>query len=261
MNPHEMALSAALDLAVRDARSLKEARVRDCHSAVREATDIPPLILGWRGPEAVVLLSPAQVNRDDALNAARLAAVWFSCDIVACSTDSWQSGTDHNPTTGKPWMHGEMQRAAEEDGALEAGWVTQALTTWVINRSGDMRGACLPYRVTQRLSSLGIPSHELTWQPAMPSDAKWSGLVIDRIVEFMNEPTTDEVLTRAGVMPAAREFGLSDEEARAHMDCAFVKTLHRSGFEGSVMLLADTAVRASVIEGSLGRRNAMRQPW
>ncbi|MGR7027232.1 hypothetical protein [Geodermatophilus sp. URMC 62] len=254
-------MSAALEHAVDYARQHKEAWVQETHSAVRGATDMAPLIHGWRGGERVALLAPARVNRDDALHAARLAAVGFGCDIVSYTTESWQTSVECNPTTASPWGPGEMQHAVDEHNALEAGWITETLVTHVINRAGDVLGAFLPYRVTRRVSALGITSYALAWQePASPSDGEWSGLVVDSLVGFMKEPTTAAVLARAGVMPSAQEFGLSDEEARAHMDCALVKTLHRSDYEGSLMLLADSAVRASVIEHSLGRRNTMRRP-
>ena len=255
-------LSAALEHAVREARRLKEAQVRDTHDPARGATDISPVVQGWRGSQPVVLLAPARVNRDDALHAARLAAVGFGCDVLSFTADGWQAADPaRNPTTGKPWGPGEMQRAAEEEGALEAGWITEALTVNVVNRAGDVLGAALPYRVDQRVSALGITSYALQWgqQPALSPKNGWGGLVVDYLVEFMNEPPVDALMAQAG-LPSGESFGLSDEEARAHIDCAVVKTLRRSGFQGALMLLADSPVRASVIERSLAGFAGMRGP-
>lgn len=256
------ALSAALDHAVREARRLKEAHVRDTHDPARRATDIAPVVLGWRGSQPVVLLAPARVNRDDALHATRLAAIGFGCDVLSVTTEGWvPANSKRNPTTGKPWGPGEMQRAVEEEGALEAGWITEALTTNVVNRAGDVLGALLPYRVDRRVSALGITSYDLEWaqQPALSPKNGWGGLVVDYLVEFMNEPPVDALMAQAG-LPSGESYGMSDEEARAHIDCAVVKTLRRSGFDGAVMLLADSPVRASVIDRSLVGFGGMRRP-
>jgi hypothetical protein len=257
------ALSAALEHAVRGARRLKEAQVRDTHDPTRGATDISPVIQGWRGAQPVVLLAPARVNRDDALYAARLAAVGFGCDILSFTVEGWQAADpERNPTTGKLWGPGEMQRAVEEEGALEAGWITEALTTNVVNRAGDVLGAVLPYRVDPRVSALDITSYGLEWgqQPDLAQEAEWGGLVVDHLVDFMNEPPVDALMAQAD-LPPADSFRLSDEEARAHIDCAVVKTLRRSGFEGAVMLQADSPVRASVIERSLVGYSGIPSPW
>jgi hypothetical protein len=253
-------LPAALEHAVRGARRLKEAQVRDTHDPSRGATDIAPVVQGWRGSQPVVLLAPARMNPDDALYAARLAAVGFGCDILSFTTEGWQAADpERNPTTGRPWGPGEMQRAVEEEGALEAGWITEALTTNVVNRAGDVLGAVLPYRVDRRLSALGITSYSLQWgqQPNLSRDAEWGGLLVDHLVEFMNEPPVDALMAQAD-LPSADSLGLSGEEARAHIDCAVVKTLRSSGFEGAVMLQADSPVRASVIERSLVGYGGMR---
>ena len=245
-------LSAALDRAVADVRELKENWVREAHSPTRGATDISPLVQGWRGSEPVVLMTPTEIARDDALYAARFAAVAFGCDILAFTVEGWQpTDPERNPATGRPWGPGELERAVEDEGALEAGWVTEALTTHVVNRAGDVLGALLPYRVDRRMSSLGITSYNLEWgpQPDLPQDATWGGYVIDSLVQYMQEPPMDVVMAKAG-MPPARAFGLNAEEARAHIDCAIMKVLRHS-FDGSVMLLADSEARASVIEHSL----------
>jgi hypothetical protein len=84
-------------------------------------------------------------------------------------------------------------------------------------------------------------------------------LVVDYLVEAMKETPVDALMAQAG-LPPAESFGLSDEEARAHMDCAVMKTLRRSGFDGEAVLLADTASRASVIERSLSSFGDMRGP-
>jgi hypothetical protein len=247
------ALSVALEHAVREARRLKEAHVRATHDSAPGAADISPVIQGWRGSQPVVVLAPARVNRDDALHAARLAAVGFGCDVLSFTADGWEAAdSERSPTTGKPWRPGEMQRAVEEDGALEAGRISEALTTLVVNRAGDVRGALLPYRVDRKLSCLGIASYELAWQeePPLAQNVTWGGLVVDYLVDFMNEPSVDALMARHGI-PLAESFGLSGEEARAHMDCAALKTLRSSGFDGEATLLANSAARASVIERSL----------
>lgn len=63
----------------------------------------------------------------------------------------------------------------------------------------------------------------------------------------------DQLAARAGMNPA--DFGLNTDQARTHTDCGVVKALHRDGFEGAVMLLADSddTERLEIIKKSLGK--------
>lgn len=246
-------ISDLRDQAAERARDLKDQKLADWHHDDRP--ELHPTVIGWRGDQEVVVMIPMDVDRDDALHAARLAAVGFGCDTLALSVDTWGTSRRTNPVTGKAWGEREMQQVVEQHQGIERGWITEALSTFVVNRAGDVASAWQPYTATRRTNVLGIVSWSIEWgegRTADPGDTTvhQEGRVIDSLVASMNRPTVQHYMGRAGI--TGEEYGLPPVEAQAHADCGVVKSLVRAGFQGGVMLSSDDPRRSAIIEKSLG---------
>jgi hypothetical protein len=254
-------LQEVLDRATAQARDVKEQKVRDAQGDPdRTACTILNVVHAYRGEEPVALLMPTgEVSGDTILRAAHVAALGFGADVLAVTSEGWMPTAGHqliNPRTGRQWQRGEMQEAVEEHGALESGTMTEVLTTVVVNRAGDVAGAAQTFRVRGRTTALGIAAWDLEWTDELPPEARgksagWGGRIPETLAEIMEEVPVDVLLARVSKLRAA-DYGLTEVQARAHMDCAVVKTLTRTGFEGAVLLQADSPERAAVIEASLG---------
>lgn len=257
-------LSAVLERSIARAVDQKEERAKAARTP-RQA-DLGPVVQGWRGTEPVALFLPRHIDRDQALIAARAAAVGFGCDIIAVTSDGWAPTKDHveaNPVTGEDWGPGEMQALVEEHQGIERGIIREALTTIVVNRAGDVAGAVRPYLVSPDPAAAGRPRMQVAWEEGYDQQFDdMRGVIPSALHSFMAEVPADILMARAGVDPA--DFGLDAMAARAHFDCAVVKALlhgttglraafEATSFEGIVMLLADDPARAEVIERSLGK--------
>jgi len=231
-------------------REIKEEKVRSTHDPDRRKTNIHNVAHGWRGDELVVAIQPSGLSVESALSAARAAAIGFGCDALALTTETYQAVTSISPLTGQRWAPGEMQRAADEHNALETGSVTEALVTLVVNRAEDVTGSNQRYRIHRSVNGLGIVSYSIEWLPERADADGYGGRVPRLLVNFMNEVPVDVLVAREGITPDL--FGLTAEQALTQVDCATVKALVRSGFDGAVMLLADNPGRAEIIDKSLG---------
>lgn len=250
-----------LDASVRRARAIKEEEA--ARARRRDSTDIRPLVEGWRGDEPVVVLVPQDVDRDQALQAARIEATAFGCDAIAFTTEGWAATgeyVDRNPVTGKPWGPGEMQRAVEQHGAREKGWIREGLSTFVVNRAGDMVGRMSFYRVVERDPRAYRP-WAVEWDTE-PEEAgrtidsreegnRATGLVPETLVSYMNETTLDVFVAKVEALLGREGFGLTPTQARAYLDAATIKSLPSLGWTGAAMLMSDDKERAAVLSESL----------
>lgn len=215
--------------------------------------DLLPTIQGFRGDDAVVVLMTADIDRDDALHAARICAVVFGCDAVTMVTEGWHPSPEHgliNPVTGKEWERGEMQDVVENHDGLTRGWLTEGLTCTAANAAGDSTGAVQDYVIHEDNGPDGV-THTIEWkEPFLPDDVVFGGYVVESLVSFMNDPNVYHSMAKTGV--TGESFGLTAEEAQAHQDCAAVKFLTSSGFRGSALLMAESEARRRIIDRSLG---------
>lgn len=245
-------LADALRRSVDVVSDIKEERVKDART--RAETSMPVVVHGWRGTEPVVMLMPFQVDRDDGLRAAWVAASGFGCDIITMSMDTWVATTRLNPVTGEKWQQREMQVVARDYDGLENGWITEAINTQAVNRAGDVASVIRHFTVTEHASPFGFLTYSLEWgdRHGTLDDPRWSteGLVRDTLMKYMNAPAMDTLVARAGLR--ASDFGLDDVQARAHMDCAVVKLATvEQVFEGGIVLMSDDPERAEIIKTSL----------
>jgi hypothetical protein len=237
------------------ARALKEMAVSEAQGK-DQRPEIRPTVQGWRGSEPVVVMMPAQVDRDQGLKAAWLCATGFGCDALAFTVDTWGTNTRLNPVTGKRWGPGEMQEIVQHHQGLEKGWIRESLSTFVVNRAGDLVSIYQGFRLTQSTSALGIVRWGLEWTEVHRGDLRNAnesaeGVVPESLLRYMNEPTMAHHLARTGL--SGRDFGLDDVEAQAHADCAVVRSLRIwGGWEGAMLLLSDDPRRAEIVQRSLG---------
>lgn len=257
-----MTLREQCDRAAAYAKSFKDSRVSDPPEDGGRP-EVPCIIHGWRGSESVATLIPFQVDRDAGLQAAQLAAGGFGCDVLAMSMDAWSATTRDNPVTGRPWRPREMQDVMENHQGIERGWITEGVSTYAVNRAGDLSGTAQHYKLSKFTNPLtGRGQWRIEWQKPVQlgwgaggklRKARSAGVVTDALVAYMNSPTLQQWVARFGVDP--REFGVeTDEEAQAHLDCGVVRAFRLSGWAGAVILDRGEpgGVRHEIITRSLG---------
>lgn len=249
------------DRVAAEVRQSKDAWLRD-QSAPDADTNVRHMVHGYRGESPVVLLMPLRIDRDDTLKGAWLAAKFFGCDTLAFTTESWAPAreyVDRDPYTGKPWSgrpH-SMQDAVEQWYALEEGVITDCLMTTVANRAGDIALLTQNYRVTRRLTVFGTASYTVDWLDVQRHDTldpkgRVSGVVVDSLIAYMNQPTGLQDMTRIFGLNGA-DFDLDDVETMAHSDCGAVKAIIAHGaWAGAVMLMSDDPKRSAILHDSLG---------
>lgn len=246
------------DRALESVRFMKEAKVR---SAVGDdSTDISCIVEGYRGENPAVILMPMDLGREHTLFAAQVAAIGFGADVVCVTTEGWRaSDPARNPVTGKPWESGQMQEVVEQHQGLEKGWIYESLTTYAVNRAGDVLSGIQDYRISKHTNALGITRHSIEWEePMLPElikqmeGAQLGGVLVEETVKYMNHPTVAQMLERIGVR--ATEHGLSYEEAMTINDIEVLRHLRRVGWTGAAMLAAgpDESLRRQIIQEQLG---------
>lgn len=267
-----MQIAEHLTRAIARARGMKEQKVTELTAG--EHTDINAIIEGFRGDSPVVVLMPAQIDRDESLKAAWIAASAFGCDVIAMTTESWHPAEEYalyNPVSGEraskekviageeavPWPAGSMQDVALNHGGLEKGWIVESLNTVVVNRAGDMASGIQDYKINRSTNALGITKSSIEWlgEPQIletsTEGVKLGGIIPVNMVRFMNEPSIDVAISHSGLSGA--DFGLTPVQTQAHTDCAAVKyLLSRVGYAGAVMLTSDNPERTAVLDSSLG---------
>lgn len=240
------------------ARRLKEMECEDNHDRDRRPA-LRPSIQGWRGADPVALMIPSQVDRDAGLRAAYLCATGFGCDSIAFSVDTWSATTMTNPLTKKRWGPREMQDLADNHDGVAKGWISDGLSTFVVNRAGDLASVMQRYTLKGRDNPLlGRWVWSVTWGERYSDDAlepgapdKIDGLVPEALISYMNLPTLQQDITAHTGLSGA-DFGLDAVETQAHTDCAVVKTMRLAGFDGAVILMSDDPKRTAIIDRSLG---------
>ncbi len=196
-----MKLDEVLDLAVAEARRVKE------HVCRKRPSDIKAMVDVLRGDELIAAVVVGQHERDEILRVFRGCAIGFDADTLALTHESYASATrlpadlDHlteqdeediersriNPLTGQPWGPGEMQEAAIHHGGLEKGWVHEVLSISCANRAGDIAVTMLPYRYASR---------HVVWGERldMPAGMRAEGTMPEAMVEAMNTPSLGAAL-------------------------------------------------------------------
>lgn len=262
-------LEELCDRALGTARRRLADETAEAHA--RADIELGPVVEGFRGNQAVIVLFPHESapGAEEALRACWLAATAFACDTITMTTDTYMAVGDAkdgaqakdmvNPLTGKPWGRGDMQELAMHHRGVERGWITEALMTLAVNRAGDTATATAEYKLTERKGNLSRePWVQLEWgfeHSAAETPIKMEGRVVDNVVRYMNHPTIAQIMARAGLH--AEEFGLTYEQALAHMDCAAVKYAGQVlGFQGAMLLSSDNEERSKVIDESLAQPGA-----
>lgn len=247
-----MGIKEIRDSARENGRRVKETQVET--ATTREQCFIRPSVLGYRGNEPVVLMISQDVDRNQGLNAVRLAAMGFGCDAVALTTDSWHAKTMTNPVTGKDWGPGEMQIVADEHNGIERGWISEDLMTNVVNRAGDQAFGLDSFVIHQegygaRTRRFRIEWVDNEWDDIEPD--KIEGRVADALVRAMMETPLDVLAAQVGLSPA--DFDLDHTEGRTHMDCAVVRVAAATKlWPGALVLMSNDPRRSEIIERSLG---------
>jgi hypothetical protein len=175
------------------------------HSLVEHFTqrhqDCPHMITCYRGEEEVAVIV-MHGGGEDVTRAAMLAIRGFDADTTTMVIDSYttvcneqHSHEDHdeamraggpcphmiNPVTGKRWVPGELEEAARLHGAVEKGWLEDALLLSAVNRAGDWRAVSLPYALA------GTKRDRVSWR-TMQDTTQTHGPLRDGLIEAMNLP-------------------------------------------------------------------------
>jgi hypothetical protein len=202
-------MAQALEAVRETAKSAKEARSR------KRDSNIPALVMAYRGNQLIAMATPAIVDRDAMLAVCGGITMGLAPDVIAVAMETWHAKVMINPRTGAPWEPGELQEAVDYYDAIEQGWVSDALFLTVVNRAGDARGDMMPYRMVAK---------NVVWEdgPFNVEEAQLGGFVANELIQMMNAPTIGQLFARMG---EAREPGVTDEMDTAMNDCIAVKAM------------------------------------
>lgn len=230
-------------------KKLKEHRVAE-GQGVEGDDDLTPMVEVFRGEDLVAMIVAPQVDRDQGLDAARMAAVGFSADKISMVLDAHVSSSPINPKTGEEWGPGEMQRACHEDGACQVGLITDTLIIIDHYRSGRHREEMLPYHVhadDKTVHWVGADSADLPRVIDTDNEGEGvDGIIPNAIFDAFKEPVLFDVMKQQLGLEA---FHLTEEQARVHCDCAMAKILGQQGFQVALVPTSEEAV--TIIQSSM----------
>lgn len=180
--------------------------------------------------------------RDCGLYAARLMASLTNCDYLLFSFDTHMSQHQINPTTGKPWEPGEMQRMCDEEGYCDTGNIRDNLAVAIVRRSdAKIHFASIPYH---------FHKGEVMYFDPGPPVSEWTdenaGVMQGRIPDGLREAMTEEPITNTLTkMGAYDALGFTEEEAglaRIHQILAGIRIMgivgKNTGADGPMFISA-----------------------
>ena len=110
---------------------------------ITESGDMPPfLVMEKDGIQVASIFSP-QVDKMHALKAAHMCRVAIGIDTMAICCDAHMASMKAGEE--KQWKPGEMQRMCDEEGACEAGLITDCLSIVVIDKNCKLSMSTVPY--------------------------------------------------------------------------------------------------------------------
>ena len=187
----------------------------------RGRDDMTPMVEFYRGDKPVSVVIAARVDRDLALDAIAIGVPGFDADRVVFCLDTHQSIGEAgmiDPRTGEPWAPGAMQEACDEQGYCDTGLIVDAITVHEAFRDGHFRMRSLPYRVDKATGGL-------TWLDEYGFDLDGEGEVIDGLIPAAVRAAFERPTLADAARSLREDFGLTEEEAIDHNDCAVAKVL------------------------------------
>lgn len=182
--------------------------------------------------------------RDCGLYAARLMASVTNCDYILFSFDTHMSQHQNNPTTGKPWAPGEMQRMCDEEGYCDTGNIRDNLAVAIVRRSdAKIYFASIPYHFHKGEVMYFDPSPPMSEWDGLGEGGVMKGTIPDGLREAMTEPPLTEMLTQMGAYEA---LGFTDDAgaklARLHQILAGIRIMgivaKNTGADGPMFISA-----------------------
>jgi hypothetical protein len=219
------------------------ARYLKAAAAGRPDPNLPAQIAVYRGLDPVAIVMVGHHERDVILSAAHVAAWGFGPDVLALLIETWCAQDDAaraNPLTGQAWGPGEMQDAVQNHGALEKGWISDALMVTVHNRAGDIAAASLPYRIVR---------HEVVWGEPLTEPDRLEGFIPEVLTQIMDEPDLTHLYAHYRALSDAQD--LTNEELRDTCDVLTAGALIEHG-HGVLLRAEPGSSREQMIRDDLG---------
>jgi hypothetical protein len=168
-----------------------------------------------------------------AMYAADIMCRATGCDYLLFSFDTHMSSEPLNPTTGKPWGPGEMQRMCDAEGYCETGNIRDNLVVCVIRRSdGKLRFESIPYHFHK---PNGVDSEIMFWDNHLMTEwpeeiesadmqGQMMGMIPDKLRAAITAPLIRDLMKeKLGLDPEV--FGLEPSAERLHTIMAGVRIL------------------------------------
>jgi len=206
---------------------------------------VPAMVEAWvegEGPvwSAMVADVGESSPRDCALFAASIMSRITGADYILFCVDTHMSHSQVNPTTGKPWAPGEMQRMCDEEGYCDTGNIRDNLMVAIVRRSDA------------KIYMTGIPYHfhkgEVMYFDPQPPMDEWNdeggvkqmgGTIPDTLRQVIQQPPLSEQLTQMGAYEAIGFDGPSNI-TRLHQILAGIRVMGKvavdTGCEGPMFL-------------------------
>lgn len=160
-------------------RAMKE----DCAKAAPErgTDDMHGFVEVWRDGKPVFAII-TNVDRDEVLGAINFIVPAVEADRVIVAMDAHLSHQQENPTTGKPWQPGEMQKACHEDKLCSTDVITDCLIISDARRDGTYRMHALMYHIDEAAKEAGDQPVAVHWQETEDAFTEDAETALDGLV-------------------------------------------------------------------------------
>lgn len=219
-----------------------------------DSTDLLIYLHLYRGDQIVSAIQ-CPLDRDTALNAARIATFGMAADTLVTTFESWHSTHVKCPVTNEPWKQGEMAFVGQTyPMARELGWVDECLTTNGYDRDGNYAIVSRPYLIKDNEVTFG----EAEIHSTDDNDFKGDGYMHDVFVDMMGEPTIldamAEQVERSPAMAIVDSLVIEPQARSFHIDVAALRAIAEKDLLVSAVLIAgeDETIRQEMITERFG---------
>lgn len=247
--PTDVRVGELVSWASSAAASIKE---RGCEKY--DHYDIAPIVEFFKDGALILTLFPAQVSRDNALAAARIAAGPVKPDLITATLDAHVTRAMTNPATGESWKPGEMQASCDDDGACATGLLTDCLVTMAVYRDGHhemLQRRYQGHETQGNLVWLGDGDHFVS-----SSSTQSAGYVPDVLQQAMRQAWSETgVLAKAeaDLQQVAEEESLSAHMQYWHQVVAGAKMALLSGAAQGALVAAPDEEVSIMVKASLSQ--------
>lgn len=195
-----------------------------------ERGDVPPTIIAERNGKVFAIAVAPEVDKKFAFGASHLFRTGAAADALVLILDAHIRKVD--ATQGDEFLenykHGDMQRACDEEGACDAGVISDCLICHRIEKDGNITMKVLPYSYHGKGTEFKWTNNDKYKEEEMPDRVE--GLIPDTLRKIMAE--TPYIATEGNVLAKmSNKIGFTEDRSQYHAARAVFHILMSQGFQ------------------------------